>query len=95
MKDWTKGFDEQFSVDDLFTVEIASHFLECVPPVRWSKTFVQCGEPYSHQLNKDGKYQPTYTTLEAVHGDINDTNSVWRFCGHCFKGEREEFRGYL
>lgn len=92
MSDWKGGF-ENFKAGDLFTVEFAEWFLDCVPPVCWSRTFVQCGEPYSHQPDKDGNFRPTYTTLEAVKGTINDTGSVWKFCGHCFKGEHEEFRG--
>ncbi len=92
MSDWKGGF-EHFKPGDLFTVEFADWFLECVPPVRWSSVFVQCGEPYSHRPDKEGNFRPTYTTLEAVKGTINDTDSVWKFCGHCFKGEHEEFRG--
>ncbi len=92
MSDWKGGF-EQFKPGDLFTVEFANWFLGCVPPVCFSRTFVQCGEPYSHQPDKDGNFRPTYTTLEAVKGTINDTNSVWKFCGHCFTDENEEYRG--
>lgn len=92
MSDWKSGF-EQFKPGDLFTVEFANWFLGCVPPVYFSRTFVQCGEPYSHQPDKDGNFRPTYTTLEAVKGTINDTDSVWRYCGHCFAGENEEYRG--
>ena len=92
-KDWTGSFNEQFKPGDLFTCEIADWFLECVPPRCWSSTFVQCGEPYSYRPNKDGQFQAVYTTLEAVKGTFNDTDSVWKYCGVCFKGEHEEFRG--
>ena len=92
MTDWNKGLNEQFKPGDLFTVEVAEWFLNCVPPKSWSQTYVQCGEPYSHRQNKDGHFQAVYTTLESVKGTFSDINSVWKYCGTCFKGEHEEFK---
>jgi len=92
MNDWHGDFSECFCPGDLFTVEIAEHFLECVPPKAYSQTYVQCGEPYSH-VDAGGKTLATYTTFEAVKGTFNDIDSVWRYCGHCFSHEREEYKG--
>lgn len=89
---WTGDFSECFSPGDLVNAEIAEHFLECVPPEACSLTYVQCGEPYSH-VDAGGKTLATYTTFEAVKGTFNDTDSVWRYCGHCFSLEREEYKG--
>ncbi|MBO7731888.1 MAG: hypothetical protein J6S67_05030 [Methanobrevibacter sp.] len=88
MDDWNGDFSEQFSPGMFFNVEIAEWFLDCVPPESHSLTYIQCGEPYSHI---DGK--ATYTTFECVKGDINKTDSVWRYCGHCFSKERVEYKG--
>lgn len=93
MKDWNKGFDEQFKPGELFTSEIAEYFLDVLPPVCWSSTFVQVGEPHDHRKDKEGHFKPTYATFEAVKGTFNDVDSVWKYCGNCFKGEHEEFRG--
>lgn len=93
MSDWKGGFDEQFKPGELFSCEIAEYFLEVVPPKMWSRTYIQCGEPYSHQMDKDGNFKATYTTFKAVKGEISDTLSVWKYCGHCFKGEDKEFKG--
>lgn len=93
MKDWNKGFDEQFKPGELFTSEIAEYFLDVLPPACWSSTFVQVGEPHDHRKDKDGNFKSTYATFEAVKGTINDVDSVWKYCGNCFKGEHEEFRG--
>lgn len=90
--DWSKGFQEQFKPGDLFNVEIANWFLNCVPPKCYSQTYVQCGEPYSHRQNKDGQFQAVYVTLEAVKGTFSDSDSVWKYCGVCFKGEHEEVK---
>jgi len=93
MKDWNKGFDEQFKPGELFTCEIAEYFLDVLPPVCWSSTFVQVGEPHDHRKDKDGNFKATYATFESVKGTINDVDSIWKYCGNCFKGEHEEFRG--
>lgn len=92
MNDWNGDFSKCFCPGDLVTVEIAEHFLSCVPPIDFSHTFVQCGEPHSHRTDTDGKVKATYTTLEAVKGTFNDIDSVWRYCGHCFKGKRENVK---
>lgn len=92
MSDWNRSFDEQFKPGELFTCEIAEYFLDVLPPVRWSSTFVQVGEPHDMRKDKNGEYKNTYATFEAVYGDFSDINSIWRYCGNCFKGEREEFK---
>lgn len=84
-KEWDGDFEQQFKIGDLFTVDFARHFRDAVPPASETSTYVQCGEPYSHPFGR-----PTYTTFEAVKGTIAEFDSVWRYCGHCFKGRRRE-----
>ena len=93
MNDWNKGFDEQFKPGELFTSEIAEYFLDVLPPACWSSTFVQVGEPHDHRKDKNGNFKATYATFESVKGTINDVDSIWKYCGNCFKDEHEEFRG--
>lgn len=92
MKDWTKDFGEQFRPGQLFTVAVAEHFLNVLPPASYSLTFVQCGEPYAHRKDTDGRFKPIYLTLEAVKGTFNDIDSVWKYCGHCFEGKKENVK---
>lgn len=84
-KEWDGDFEQQFKIGDLFTVDFARFFRDVVPPASETSTYVQYGEPYSHPFGR-----PTYTTFEAVKGTIAEFDSVWRYCGHCFKGERSE-----
>ena len=90
MDDWTGSFHEQFKPGDLVNVEIVTEMRDCVPPVSHSPVYVQCGEPYSHKMNKDGKMAPTFATFESVSNNIHDADSVWRYCGTCFEGEHQE-----
>lgn len=94
MDDWTGSFHEQFKPGDLVNVEIVTEMRDCVPPVSHSPVYVQCGEPYSHKMNKDGKMAPTFATFESVSNNIHDADSVWRYCGTCFEGEHQEAKDY-
>jgi hypothetical protein len=93
MSDWEGDFSTCFKPGDLFTVEVAEYFLEVLPPANWSNVFVQVGEPHDHRPDKNGVYKPTYASFIAIKGTFGDTNSIWKYCGNCFKGEMEEFRG--
>ena len=87
---WTGDFSECFSPGDLVNAEIAEYFLDVLPPACYSSRFVQCGEPYSHAIDTDGKVKETYATFKAVKGTLSDIDSIGEYCGHCFKGKKEE-----
>lgn len=68
---------------DYVEESIVLEFLNCVPPATNSCDLVQCGEPYSHMLNlKTQKWSATYTTFAM-------DSQGWKYCGHCFLGEKE------
>ena len=86
MERWKSDFTKDFKPGDLVNSEIVWEMANCVPPHCLSNSMVQCGEPYSHEKNENGKFRPTYTTFENVVGGL-DENSVWVYRGHCFSGE--------
>lgn len=69
---------------DLVDKEIFNHFLNVIPPKKYGAGYLQVGEPYSREFNKNtGKMADTYMTFEQVE------YGVYRYCGNCFLGERE------
>ena len=87
MDDWNGGFAECFNPGDFVNCAIAEHFLNVLPPIRSSSTYIQMGEPHDHNMDESGKYKPRYLTLECVKGSIHETDSVWKYCGICFVGK--------
>lgn len=88
MKMWedAKYFSDIAKVGDEVEEAIVDEFANCVPPKIFNTNYVQCGEPYSHELEeKTGRYRATYTTFEREDGR-------WVYRGHCFLGENIEPR---
>lgn len=79
--DWKKGsFYEFLQIGDKVDEGFYHYFVNTLPPVTYSATLVQMGEPYSHI---DGR--ATYATLSKEDG-------FWVYKGHCFKGNREHVK---
>ena len=86
MEHWKGDFNQDFKPGDYVNSEIVWVMADCVPPRSFSNSLVQCGEPYSHREDENGKFRATFTTFENVKGGLDD-DSVWKYCGHCFGGE--------
>lgn len=85
MKDWHKskvGSFEQFcKPGDIVGEDIVNEFLNSVPPITHREKFVQAGEPYSHELDReDNKFKATYTTFEKE-------DAHWIYKGNCFRNK--------
>lgn len=85
MKDWHESkigsFDQFCKPGDIVGEDIVNEFLNSVPPVTHYETFIQAGEPYSHELDiEDNKFKATYTTFEKEKGH-------WIYKGNCFKNK--------
>lgn len=63
--------------------EIAMAAADCVPPRTFGCGIIQCGEPYSHKIDENGKAKPTYATF------VKEAEGIWKWCGNCFAGEDE------
>ena len=64
---------------------IAEDAGNCVPPVRYSSTMIQCGEPHSTAYDANtGKHRNTYSTFIRV------AEGVWEYRGNCFAGRTDE-----
>ena len=75
-------------VGDYVTQEVVDNAMDCLPPACMSGSFSQLGEPYSHRLDPDtGNWRPTYATFKRVTGG---PDGIWKYCGHCFRGENVE-----
>lgn len=86
MKDWeaARSFDRAANPGDLVEVAIVEEFLNCLPPVVNRSHLMQCGEPYSHELDPEtDRWRATYTTFHR-------TEEGWVYCGNCFAGEFTE-----
>jgi hypothetical protein len=83
--DWEEAgdFEKTARPGDYVEEKIVDEFLGCVPPVTNKTGFVQCGEPYSHELDSQGRFHPTFSTF-VQSGDR------WIYCGHCFVGQTAE-----
>lgn len=78
------GFDETWRSGDYVMPDVIDELRDCLPPAWNTRDLFQLGEPYSHREDPEtGKYRATYTTF--VRDEIG-----WRYCGHCFAGQREE-----
>lgn len=85
MKDWHESkigsFDQFCKPGDIVGQDIVDEFVNSLPPVTQHSNFVQTGEPYSHELDKeDNKFKATYTTFEKEQGN-------WVYKGNCFKNK--------
>lgn len=72
-------------VGDLVTDEVVDEMANALPPACMRSDCTQCGEPYSYRGDPEtGTWRPTYDTFKRVE------KGVWRYCGHCFRGENTE-----
>ena len=55
MEDWTGNFSDIASPGDLVDEEIVDEMINCVPPACMKSSCTQCGEPYSHKEDENGK----------------------------------------
>lgn len=75
-RDWQNGsLSDYLQFGDEVDEEMMDYFLNTLPPVTWTSTLVQMGEPYSHVAGR-----ATYATLRREGGR-------WYYAGHCFRGE--------
>ena len=73
------GFDHYCKPGDLVDGSIFNEFLNILPPHRWSRGYLQVGEP--HDISYDpvtGKYKNTWATFERIDKD------VYMYLGNCF-----------
>lgn len=78
-KEWSDAkvsFTEFAEVGDEVDEEIIDYFIGCLPPVFYSSTIVQCGEPYDH-FGKNG--QARYMTFKKI-------DDKWFYVGKWEKG---------
>lgn len=81
--DWEAAgdFSKAAKPGDFVTEDIVEEFLNCVPPASHRAGYIQCGEPYSHQLDPEtGRWQGTYSTFLKA-------DEHWIYCGNCFIGK--------
>ena len=65
--DWEAAgsFEKAASPGDAVEERIVDEFLNCLPPVRQERGFIQCGEPYSHEYFREAA---PYSTVTAGVG---------------------------
>lgn len=88
---WTREtFDySKVQAGDYVDQAVVDDAMDCLPPACMSSQCSQMGEPYSHRQDPDtGKWRATYATFKRVAGAWPD--GVWKYCGHCFRGETVE-----
>lgn len=78
MSDWKGSFGDDIPLNGYVDEEIAWELINCLPPHRFSRTYFQCGEPYSYVNGRS-----TFLTLVKVKSDPE----VWQFVGYCHSGE--------
>lgn len=84
--DWEAAgsFEKAARPGDAVEERIVDEFLNCLPPVRQERGFIQCGEPYSHEYDPEtGHWKATFATFQK-QGD------TWHYCGNCFAGKSTE-----
>lgn len=82
------GFDSYCKPGDYVSEDIFDYFLNVLPPHRWSKGYLQAGEPVDYRLNREsGMYQDTWTTF--VIGPKIEGKQLWEYRGNCFTNGTE------
>lgn len=79
-KDWYYGIDA-LEVGDLVEEDIVDELINCLPPRSMRENCTQLGEPYSHEIDQDGRCKPTFATFKRI------AEHTWEFCGNCFGGK--------
>ena len=88
---WTEEtFDYQkVQIGDYVEQAVVDNAMDCLPPACMTAECSQMGEPYSHRADPStGRWRATYATFKRVGGKW--PNSIWQYCGHCFRGENVE-----
>lgn len=76
------SFDDYCKPGDLVDEGVFDHFLNVLPPHRWTKDFLQVGESYDSAFNPyKGKWQPTFPTFQRRG------KSDYMYLGNCFTDE--------
>ena len=79
-----QDFTSWANAEDIVDEEIVQHFRDCVSPVAYDAMYLQCGEPYTHEINpKTGKWEPAFITFARKLGS-------WVYKGICFYREYED-----
>jgi hypothetical protein len=73
------NFSDYCQPGDEVDEKVVDYFLNVVPPASHRSDLIQCGEPYSHELDEKGKLRATFTTFAKLDG-------VWHYMGECFVG---------
>ena len=64
-----QGFTSWADVGDVVDEKIVQHFRDCVSPIAYDAMYLQCGEPYTHEINpKTGKWEPAFITFSKELG---------------------------
>lgn len=79
---WNFMWKDYASIDDEVSEDVIDNFTDILPPRTMSASMLQVGEPYSHEVDKDGNLKATWMTFEKVE-------SKWYYRGHCFAGRTE------
>lgn len=86
-EDWDKSHQDftcLANAGDTVDEDIVQYFRDCLPPVAHNATYLQCGEPYTHETNpKTGKWEPAFITF------AKELDS-WVYKGICFYRERQD-----
>lgn len=79
-----QDFTSWANAEDIVDEEIVQHFRDCVSPIAYDAMYLQCGEPYTHEINpKTGKWEPAFITFARELGS-------WVYKGICFYREYED-----
>lgn len=78
-------------VGDLVRGDYIEEMMNCLPPVVMRYGCSQCGEPYCHSVDEQGRWRPTFLTwhLYERNGNTWSHESLWKFDGACFAGKNE------
>jgi hypothetical protein len=95
MKGWNEfdngeneEFGDYFKPGDLVTEDVYDYFLDILPPVSFSKDYLQAGGAIMTAFNRKTKrHESTYMTFIST-----PTKGIYKFCGYCFVGEKEDVR---
>ena len=71
-------FEDYFLPGDAVTEDLVDYFVNILPPVSCSSTYVQAGDAYDHRRDVCGVCRATYITFTKKDG-------AWYFAGYCFK----------
>lgn len=75
-------FEDYFLPGDMVTKDLVDYFVNILPPVSCSSSYVQAGDAYDHRRDACGVCRATYITFTKKDG-------TWFFAGYCFKNGME------